>query len=287
MVMTLVDLEFELDLFLFNTGFTRFWKMTEGTVIAILNPNVMPPPPGRQDTGRFSLVISSDEDTIIEVGSARDLGFCQSVKKDGQLCMAWVNKKKTQFCEFHSNAAVSKQRASRMEVNSFGFGSGGQRRHNQREVNLDQYKAKKTSSYDADTGTHWFVSRSHSAADLIDGKDRAPADRKERAEFVKRGLEAKEKEREMMKKLGRIGSAAGKEYMQRVGSRASDALSLVYQVKLWTQAPQHSKRNPKLTHIPWACWAKNMLFTLVLSNANVPKAGRPTRGRFLVVLRLG
>ena len=222
MVVTLVDLDSELDLFLFNGGFTRFWKLTEGNVVAILNPNIMPPPPGRQDTGRFSLVINSDEDTIIEVGLSRDLGFCQSVKKDGQLCMAWVNTRKTHFCEFHSNAAVSKQRSHRMEVNSWGFGSGGgTRRHEQTEI--FPTKPKKPGTYDRDTHTHWFAARSMSAADLIDGKDATPVDRKERAEFVKREVEAKEKEVELMKKLGQTGNAAGREYMQRAGLRAANA----------------------------------------------------------------
>ena len=87
LVMTLADLDFELDLFLFNSGFTRFWKLTEGTVVAILNPNIMPPPPGRQDTGRFSLVINSDEDTILEIGSARDLGFANPSRRT-EMCVA-------------------------------------------------------------------------------------------------------------------------------------------------------------------------------------------------------
>lgn len=219
LVITLTDLEFELDLFLFNSGFTRFWRLTPGTVVAILNPNIMPPPPGRQDTGRFSLVINSDEDIILEIGSARDLGFCQSVKKDGQLCGAWVNKKKTHFCEFHSNEAIRKQRSSRVEVNSSGF--GGWERKSKFAPGQNDDKKKGSSNYDWETRTQWFATRSLSAADLIDGKDRGAADKKERAEFVKRGLEAKEKEREMMKKLGNIGNAAGREYMQRAGLKAS------------------------------------------------------------------
>lgn len=231
LVMTLTDLDFELDLFLFNSGFTRFWKLTEGTVVAILNPNTMPPPPGRQDTGRFSLVISSDEDTILEIGSARDLGFCQSVKKDGEICGTWVNKKKTHFCEFHSNEAVRKQRSTRQEVNSTGFGGwegrgkfggGGGGGGNREE------KKKGNNHYDWDTRSQWFAARSHSAADLLDGKDRTVADKKERAEFVKRSLEAKEKEREMMKKLGEIGNAAGREYMQRAGRKADDSQGSVH-----------------------------------------------------------
>ncbi|KAG6016129.1 hypothetical protein E4U43_004174 [Claviceps pusilla] len=220
MVMTLTDLDFELDLFLFNTGFTRFWKLTEGTVVAILNPNIMPPPPGRQDTGRFSLVINSDEDTILEIGSARDLGFCQSVKKDGEMCGVWVNKKKTHFCEFHSNEAVRKQRATRQEVNSNGFG-GWDGRTKYGGGGGKEANKKKNHNFDWETRSQFFATRSHSAADLLDGKDRTALDKKERAEFVKRSLEAKEKEHEMMRKLGQIGNAAGREYMQRAGLRSA------------------------------------------------------------------
>ncbi|KAL7946110.1 hypothetical protein V8C42DRAFT_322515 [Trichoderma barbatum] len=217
MVLTLVDLEYELDLFLFNSGFTRYWKLTEGTVVAILNPNVMPPPPGRQDTGRFSLVINSDEDTILEIGSARDLGFCQSIKKDGDLCRSWVNRKRTQFCEFHSNEAIRKQRSTRMEVNSTGFGVRSKGKNSAEMYVPDK---KKPNNYDWETKTHWYVSKGHTAADLLDGKDRDPSDRKDKAEFLRRNMEVKEKEREMMKKLGQVGNAAGREYMQRAGSRA-------------------------------------------------------------------
>ncbi|CAM1506430.1 Fc.00g060710.m01.CDS01 [Cosmosporella sp. VM-42] len=214
MVMTLVDLKWELDLFLFDSGFTRFWKLTEGTVIAILNPNILPPPPGRQDTGKFSLVINSDGDTIIEIGTARDLGGCQSLKKDGQLCAAWINQKRTKFCEFHSNQAIKKQQASRIEMNQSGYGA---RNTNSRRL-YNYHEKKKTENYDWETKTRWFTSQSMSAADLLDGKDRTLVDQKERAEFVKRGLEAKEKERDMMKKLGKIGNSAGREYMEYSGA---------------------------------------------------------------------
>lgn len=226
MVMTLVDLQWELELFLFNSGFDRFWKLTEGTVIAILNPNIMPPPPGRQDTGRFSIIINSDGDSIIEIGTARDLSYCQSVKKDGSSCGTWINKKKTKFCEFHSNEAIRKQRGTRIEMNGASFGA---KKYNSREVygygKKKDEKAKDTNNYDRETSSHWFSSRSMSTADLIDGKDRTQVDRKERAEHLKRGLEAKEREREIMKKLGQIGNAAGREYMRHTGSRGTTSLT--------------------------------------------------------------
>ncbi|KAK0742471.1 hypothetical protein B0T21DRAFT_409275 [Apiosordaria backusii] len=126
MVLTLVDLQYEVELYLFNSGFDRFYKLTPGTVLAILNPSILPPPPGREATGRFGLVINSDEDTILEVGKSRDLGYCKSVKKDGQLCNGWVNGRRTEYCEFHTNEAVKKARGGRMELNNtFGGGGGG------------------------------------------------------------------------------------------------------------------------------------------------------------------
>jgi minichromosome maintenance protein 10 len=222
MVMTLVDLNFEIELFLFNSGFSRFWKLSEGTVIAILNPNIMPPPPGRQDTGRFSLVINSDADTILEIGTARDLGFCASVKKDGTVCGAWVNQKKTQFCEFHSNEALRKRRATRIEVNTNSFGGFSEKHWRPKSTEMFPVVKDKNPNkhYDRFTQSNYFTTRSMSAADLIDGKDVDPLGRQEKADFVKRNIEAKEKERDIMKKLGNIGTAAGREYMQRAGSRA-------------------------------------------------------------------
>ncbi|KAH0211457.1 hypothetical protein KCU90_g26533, partial [Aureobasidium melanogenum] len=117
MVMTLTDLKWEVDLFLFDTAFEAFWKMTPGTVIAILNPSIMPPKTN-QHSGKFSLKLASSEDSVMEIGSARDLGFCTALKKDGQECHSWVNTRKTKFCDFHIELAVNKTRASRMEVNT-------------------------------------------------------------------------------------------------------------------------------------------------------------------------
>lgn len=224
MVMTLVDLKWEVDMFLFNSGFERYWKLTEGTVIAMLNPTIMPPRKGQEATGRFTLCLNSDADTVIEIGHARDLGFCQSVKKDGQLCMAWTNKKRTQFCEFHTNEAVQKQQRSRVEMNSSSFGFGARRNNSYEVHNYEQKKrkealTKRDGRFDHDSASRYFVSRSMSAADLIDGKDLTAVDKKERAEFVKRKLEEKEKENEIAKRLGKRGGGAGREYMKAAAAR--------------------------------------------------------------------
>ncbi|CAI4219888.1 unnamed protein product [Parascedosporium putredinis] len=210
MVVTLVDLQWELELFLFNSGFTRFWKIPEGTVVAILNPNVMAPPASRVHSGKFSLVINSDADTIIEIGTARDLGFCKSMKKDGKLCNSWVNKKRTEFCEFHSNEIPQKD----------WFGP----------------KTSTGASYDRETHSHWYATKSMSAATLIDGV----ADRKEREEALKRRLIAKEKEAKIMQALSKSGSGAGQEYMRKAGRMAGIVSSTASSASLSQQQQSQS-----------------------------------------------
>ncbi|KAF7516692.1 hypothetical protein G7054_g14051 [Neopestalotiopsis clavispora] len=218
MVMTLVDLKWEIELFLFNTAFQRYWKLTPGTLVAILNPNIMPPPKGREATNKFSLVINSDGEGVLEIGNARDLGFCKSVKKDGDLCNSWVNKKRTEFCEFHMNMAMDKHRLARQDVNAFGGGIGANNRKQLREKfsrSKKDEEERKRGQYDRYTNSHFFVSQA-SAATLLDKDQMLPgqvADRAERSEALRRRLASQEKEREIMKQLGSTGRGAGKEYM--------------------------------------------------------------------------
>lgn len=222
MVLTLVDLAFEVELFLFNTGFDRFWKMTVGTVLAILNPNILPPPPGREATGRFGLVINSDEDTILEIGNARDLGYCKSVKKDGQFCNTWVNARRSEYCEFHTNEALQRTRHNRMELNGSSFGG---KRPNSKEVfgkkEEDRRKAA-MGNYDRATQSRFFISGGRrGAAEMMDDDGGGVADRVEREEGLKRRLAQKERERDIAKRLGEIGGGAGKEYMSRAAEAAA------------------------------------------------------------------
>ncbi|KAA8646147.1 hypothetical protein EYZ11_001546 [Aspergillus tanneri] len=127
MAITLTDLKWTIDLFLFDTAFPRYYRLSEGIVIAILNPTIMPPPRHKLDTNKFSLSISSSDDTVLEVGFAQDIGFCKAVKKDGKTCHSWVDGRKTEFCDFHVDLQVRRTQAQRMGVNSGTgmFGPGG------------------------------------------------------------------------------------------------------------------------------------------------------------------
>ncbi|RYC53716.1 hypothetical protein CHU98_g12493 [Xylaria longipes] len=221
MVLTLVDLHWELELFLFNTGFERYWKLTPGTLLAILNPTIMPPPPSRTDTGRFSLVINSGQDTILEVGTARDLGFCKSIKKDGSLCSSWVNSKRTEFCEFHMNLALSKKRLARQDVNAFDTGLGPKKHNSHRlhkwEEHANDPGKKKRGNYDRESQSSWFLHKTSAAErldnEILGGEHGRVTSTIERSEALRRRLATEEKERDLMKKLGDFGTGAGREYM--------------------------------------------------------------------------
>ncbi|EWC47334.1 hypothetical protein DRE_00302 [Drechslerella stenobrocha 248] len=115
-VIQITDLKWEMDLFFFGSAFQKYYRVTPGTVLAILNPNIMKP--RNQDSGKFSLTLSDTSDTLLEVGVARDLGTCKSRKRDGKECGSWIDKRRTEFCDFHVEQAISKTRSGRMEVNS-------------------------------------------------------------------------------------------------------------------------------------------------------------------------
>lgn len=235
MVITLVDLQYEVELFLFNSGFDRFWKLSTGTVVAILNPNIMPPAPGKQDTGRFSLTINSDADTILEIGVARDLGYCKSVKADGKLCNTWVNARRTEHCEFHTNTALSRTRGARNEINGGGgFGKRGEHKQTKehwwsKKKAEDSARREKVAEahgqFDWESRSRYFVGggRGATTAALMDQEEAGNmAETRERAEGLKRRLAAKEKERDIAMKLGDIGGGSlGGEYMRLAGTASS------------------------------------------------------------------
>lgn len=125
--MTLTDLEWTVDMYLFGTAVPRYHRLSPGTVVAILNPGIMPPKKGKEDTGAFSLTLHDGDDTILEIGTASELGFCNAVRKDGKECGQWVHVTKSEICEFHLNLQLYKTEQGRMGLNSGsnGFGGGG------------------------------------------------------------------------------------------------------------------------------------------------------------------
>lgn len=242
MVLKITDLKWELELFLFDSAFTRFWKLTIGTVIAILNPNIWAPPKGRIDTGHFSLTLNSSEDTILEIGTARDLGFCKSIKKDGKECGSWVDKRHTEFCDFHVNLVFDKTKAKRPEVSSMDFGRGSKsgfgaeaRKYKQSQDMTwhtqhlaDKEYERKNGIYSRDAQTRIFIG-GRTPAELLDDADYDPDMFHHRGmskeERMKKQLVALEKERELARKLGETGTGAGAEYLRTRHKSQADSSS--------------------------------------------------------------
>ncbi|KAF2133119.1 hypothetical protein P153DRAFT_381562 [Dothidotthia symphoricarpi CBS 119687] len=226
MVIRLTDLKWELDLYLFDTGFSQFWKLTEGTLIAILNPDIMPP--RNRDTGKFSLKLTSSDDTVLEIGAARDLDFCHAKRKDGKDCGQWIDGRKTEVCEFHVQLQVEKSKRGRMEINTmtgmgrgpagggkhgmFGGGRGGGSKGDElrREGKFHDREIHETV---------YIAPRPGGAARLLDGDNQSWERGASREEKFRKQLAEKEKERELAKRLGTMGQGStGGDYMKLKGA---------------------------------------------------------------------
>lgn len=228
MVFTLTDLKWSIDFYIFTTAYTRFWKLTPGTLIAILNPSIMPPPPGKADTGRFSLVLNSGDDTILEIGTSQDLGWCKSIKKDGKPCGSWVDKKHTEYCEWHIDRVVESTRRGRMEVNgmSVPYAPGGKTggrtgfwgtgKINEKKEENGNKLLKEGPQWDRGTSSTYFINPiGRSAAALIDTDSGGPMERGgSKEERVRKRLAERAREREIARKLGEGGNGIGKEYLR-------------------------------------------------------------------------
>lgn len=253
MVIRLTDLEWELDLYLFGKGFDTFWKLTVGTVIAVLNPGIMPPKPHMRDTGRFSLKLGSSNDTVLEIGNAADLAFCKSVKADGQLCGTWVDRRKTEYCEFHVGLQVARSKSQRMEINTMGslnlfqkssdkrgrsgggergkgssghnpFSVGGRRSQQNEKNPKTQGRYYDREAHSAAYSLPSSMQKGTSTAKLLDAEDYGPHAGLSAAERSRKRRAAQEKERDLAQALGREGSGLGVEYIRSAHEERSQAI---------------------------------------------------------------
>lgn len=261
MVFTLTDLKWSIDFYIFTTAYTRFWKLTPGTLIAILNPSIMPPPPGKVDTGRFSLVLNSGDDTILEIGTSQDLGWCKSIKKDGKPCGSWVDKKHTEYCEWHIDRVIESTRRGRMEVNGMsapyapGGKTGGRtgfwgtgKKNDKKEENGNKL-LKEGRQWDRGTSSTYFINPiGRSAAALIDADSGGPMERGgSKEERVRKRLAERAREREIARKLGEGGNGIGKEYLRL---RAAEGVKTTSTTSRSTSTLQGSSSNSDQTLPP-------------------------------------
>ncbi|KAL6711235.1 hypothetical protein ACN47E_005766 [Coniothyrium glycines] len=229
MVIRLTDLKWEVDLFLFDTGFSQFWKLPVGTLVAILNPDIMPPRKDKTDTGKFSLKLSSSDDTILELGVARDLDHCHAHKKDGKPCDQWIDGRKTEVCEFHLTLQMEKSKKGRMEINTmtgFGRGPSGGGKFGMfgggrgRGVGKGDELKREGRFHDQQLHETLFIApRAGGTARAIDRDEQGWERGAGREERWRKQLAAKEKEKELAKRLGTMGDGTtGGEYLTLKGA---------------------------------------------------------------------
>ena len=257
--MTITDLDWSLDLYLFGTAVPRYHRLSPGTVVAILNPGIMPPKRGKEESGAFSLTLSDGDDTVLEIGSARHLGFCNAKRKDGKECGQWINGSKTEICEWHLNLQLYKTQGSRMGVNTGtnGFGGGGKgsaNKHNtfdgrargSREGENSRTYHKPGEKYDRFTGNSYYVSssgggtasrpQSHvgiSASRALDLDDPFIAEgqmSRDKKGLLQKRKEQQERENVIAKRLGQSSfRGAGAEYMRhKTGDDAASQRSAAH-----------------------------------------------------------
>ena len=245
MVFELTDLKWRINLYLFGTAVPRYHRLTPGTVVAIPNPGIMPPKKGKEDTGAFSLTLNSSDDTVLEIGTARDLGFCDAVKRDGQKCGDWVNSSKTSICEFHLSQQVAKTQSKRMGVNTGGNDlrgknqSGFYGKSGTHDQAFETGLKKEGRQFDKNTGTQYYIASSavgnantqgtvprhhgdRNAAHLLELDDDDPflaegqLARDDKAGRLRKHLARMEQESKISRILGADGTGgAGGEYMRK------------------------------------------------------------------------
>ncbi|KAL1978516.1 hypothetical protein VTN31DRAFT_1375 [Thermomyces dupontii] len=273
MVLTLTDLTWELDLFLFDTAFPRYYKLGPGTVVAILNPSILPPSPGRIDTNRFSLSLASSDDTVLEVGTARDIGYCRAERRDGRVCNAWIDVRKTEFCDFHVDLQIRRTQAQRLAVNGATtgqFAPGGRTAGRIADMGPPSRPRRRAANglkpegaqWDSMTGSTYYIApaprraspsssptriRSNtgsSAAELIDRIDDNPFSagagggisvHESKEDRLRRRLITQQREHEIAAQLGARSKSTGAEYLR--------ARTLLAQQREHQQSEQEPKRH--------------------------------------------
>ncbi|XP_052743194.1 protein MCM10 homolog [Bicyclus anynana] len=122
-IWTLSDLKDDLktvSMFLFRKAYNELWKTPEGTVVAVLNPNVLDRSQNSTDQACLSV---ENSDRVMILGQSKDLGTCKSKKKNGEPCSAIVNLSQCEHCVYHVKQEYQKY-SRRQELQSATMGKG-------------------------------------------------------------------------------------------------------------------------------------------------------------------
>ncbi|XP_050347527.1 protein MCM10 homolog [Nymphalis io] len=122
-IWTLSDLKDDLktiSMFLFRKAYNDLWKTTEGTVVAVLNPNLLE---RSQNTNEQACLSVEKPERVMILGQSKDFGICRSKKKNGEPCTSFVNLSQCEHCIYHIKQEYQKY-SRRQELQSSTMGKG-------------------------------------------------------------------------------------------------------------------------------------------------------------------
>ncbi|OQV25123.1 Protein MCM10-like protein [Hypsibius exemplaris] len=102
-------------LFLFSDAHKADCNIPVRTVIAIMNPSLMPKKEGKDDQLAISV---NAPGRLLELGFSEDMGICRGQTKAGAACGNLVNTAKAEYCVYHLHGALQKMGSHRMELQS-------------------------------------------------------------------------------------------------------------------------------------------------------------------------
>ncbi|XP_050307031.1 protein MCM10 homolog [Anthonomus grandis grandis] len=122
-IWTLTDLKDDIKtvaLFMFNSAHKELWSTAAGTVIGVLNPNIMDRRDGSKDEAALSVDTSQK---IMVFGQSKDFGTCKSIKKNGEKCTSIINISICEYCIYHVKQEYQKcSKRSELQANFAGKG---------------------------------------------------------------------------------------------------------------------------------------------------------------------
>jgi len=125
-------------IFLFSNAYKQLWKTIVGSVIGILNPNVLE---SKDNIDQATLSIDNPQKMMI-LGRSKDMGKCKSIKKNGDPCTTIINTSRCEYCVYHVKQEYKKctRRAEIQSSNtSYGFTGDAIKRMNRQTVMRKPY----------------------------------------------------------------------------------------------------------------------------------------------------
>ncbi|KAH7100487.1 hypothetical protein BKA62DRAFT_639912 [Auriculariales sp. MPI-PUGE-AT-0066] len=102
-----------------RSAFEDLSNLREGTVVALLNPRILRPQQSnssyRGPAKHLLGLTPPNAESVVILGQAKDLGFCEATSVGGKVCRGWYDTRAANACDYHVTKAVQSTRAHRPE----------------------------------------------------------------------------------------------------------------------------------------------------------------------------